>query len=393
MEITLLRGLQTAERLYLFQPLACKYWTAGNSVRLIVEALELIANEANKNSLNLPAITILLDQPNLLSQQEHSYLERSLVSACPENQRIVRISDQSAELDCLAEPTAALLIPFDPSGEVMQCAVSNPILNHSLTVNLTLHIIPHFAAFLNAPPTIYPCNVLQAVQSALADQDSRDIFENLMLVRQSGVVANIKKSVYPQYSHPKVLSYLRGLSGSRSVFIDCGSTDAREIESIISQCPGVFKYVHGFEPGSELKQFAIEDTSVSILPKAVLHQSGTFYLHGEGIGARVSSSRIGIDDLEIQAVSIDEVCQDPHLGTVSLIRMDIEGSEYDALMGARRTICLYKPALVVCLYHKPSDIVRIPLLVQSIHPHYDIYIGHHNPHCLYETVMYCVPHS
>lgn len=74
---------------------------------------------------------------------------------------------------------------------------------------------------------------------------------------------------------------------------------------------------------------------------------------------------------------------------VTFIKMDIEGSELKALMGAKETIRKYKPKLAICLYHKKEDILEIPLYVKELLPEYKLYIRHHcNKHG--ETVLYAM---
>ncbi|MDR1086700.1 MAG: FkbM family methyltransferase [Endomicrobium sp.] len=69
--------------------------------------------------------------------------------------------------------------------------------------------------------------------------------------------------------------------------------------------------------------------------------------------------------------------------------MDIEGAELDALVGAKDTIRKYKPRLAICIYHKPSDIIDIPLYILSLVPEYKLYIRHYSTY-KWETVLYCV---
>lgn len=70
--------------------------------------------------------------------------------------------------------------------------------------------------------------------------------------------------------------------------------------------------------------------------------------------------------------------------------MDIEGAEYEALLGSVNTIKKYRPALAICLYHKPEHLFKIPLLIKSWNLNYEFFIRFHGNN-LFETVLYCVP--
>lgn len=88
-------------------------------------------------------------------------------------------------------------------------------------------------------------------------------------------------------------------------------------------------------------------------------------------------------DEYIDAVSIDNKFSDKK---ISFIKMDIEGSEVEAIKGARKTIKKYKPKLAISVYHKKTDIYEIPLLIQEICPEYKFYLRHFSTH-LSETVL------
>ena len=74
--------------------------------------------------------------------------------------------------------------------------------------------------------------------------------------------------------------------------------------------------------------------------------------------------------------------------------MDIEGAEVGVLKGAKEIIKKYRPVLAICAYHKPSDLIDIPLLITSTVPDYHIflrkYIGQ-EPNTLNEFLYYAVP--
>ena len=70
--------------------------------------------------------------------------------------------------------------------------------------------------------------------------------------------------------------------------------------------------------------------------------------------------------------------------------MDIEGSEKEAILGAKSLISEYSPVLAICLYHKPQDIWELPLLINDINSNYNMYLRIYGSMGL-ELVLYCVP--
>ena len=88
----------------------------------------------------------------------------------------------------------------------------------------------------------------------------------------------------------------------------------------------------------------------------------------------------------IEAASIDQMCG---LEKVTFIKMDIEGSEREALKGAERVILRDKPRLAICVYHKWEDLYEIPMMVKRMAPEYRLYLRHHSDTAM-ETVLYAV---
>ena len=74
---------------------------------------------------------------------------------------------------------------------------------------------------------------------------------------------------------------------------------------------------------------------------------------------------------------------------VTFIKMDIEGAELKALIGAEQIIKAQKPKLAICVYHKPEHLWEIPLYLKSLVPEYKIFLRHHT-NLEYETVCYAV---
>ncbi len=78
----------------------------------------------------------------------------------------------------------------------------------------------------------------------------------------------------------------------------------------------------------------------------------------------------------INAVSIDGFLEKEGLAKIDFIKLDVEGAELKTMEGARNVITNYKPNLAISLYHLPSDILEIPILIKSLVPEYNIYLSH-----------------
>lgn len=102
-----------------------------------------------------------------------------------------------------------------------------------------------------------------------------------------------------------------------------------------------------------------------------------------GGGSRIEEA----GETRIDTISIDEVLKGE---ACDFIKMDIEGAELKALMGAKKTIKKYRPQLAICIYHKPEDYVEIPKYIKELFSGYKLYIRHYTNYDL-ETVLYAIP--
>lgn len=116
--------------------------------------------------------------------------------------------------------------------------------------------------------------------------------------------------------------------------------------------------------------------------------SGRLYLHGGGPGAVVNAQAGG---QPVDVISIDEYVAREALTQVDFIKMDIEGSESQALDGAIETLRRFRPKLAISLYHRPEDLTRIPLWVDNLDLGYRLHLDHYTIH-QEETVLYAIAH-
>jgi FkbM family methyltransferase len=176
------------------------------------------------------------------------------------------------------------------------------------------------------------------------------------------------------------------------VFVDCGAFTGDTIEVFTKARGGRFLQIVAVEP-DPVNCRALENRiagwgpsmtdRIRVEPFAVGAERGvlTFQVTGTA-GSSVGS---GSDTVEVRP--LDEL-----LAGVkpTYFKFDVEGAEHDALIGGSATIRANKPALAVCLYHRPDDIWDIPLLVRALVPEYSLHMRRYSDE-RWETVLYAVP--
>ena len=172
-----------------------------------------------------------------------------------------------------------------------------------------------------------------------------------------------------------------------SVFVDCGCFDGNDSIKFAQKCKdGIFSNIYAFEPNK--KNFEICRAALSEFPNVRLFQKAIGDKKGElKISDGNSDSRINSEFGECaNIVKLDDVING---NRVDFIKMDLEGYEEKALLGAEQTIREQKPILAVSIYHKRWDIFRIPQLILSFNKSYRLYLRHYGSSAA-ETVLYAV---
>ena len=91
----------------------------------------------------------------------------------------------------------------------------------------------------------------------------------------------------------------------------------------------------------------------------------SFLIHREG----------GTEVRGIPLTTIDKLVAELKLARVDFIKMDIEGAEPQAILGARGTIAKFHPRMALCTYHAPDHPQKVPKLVRAAWPGYTTECG------------------
>lgn len=181
------------------------------------------------------------------------------------------------------------------------------------------------------------------------------------------------------------------------VVVDCGAFDGDTLKSYLSTNPAPVSdgslFYYAFEPDStnygKLSRYIGSLPSdlkngIVALEKAVSDRLCTVTFDA---GKNTVSSINLAGTQTVDCVTIDSVLKGSRC---DLIKMDVEGSEKDALAGARETITKNKPILAICVYHKPRDFFDMILLARDIMPSYKLFMDKHREG-MSEVVFYALP--
>lgn len=91
------------------------------------------------------------------------------------------------------------------------------------------------------------------------------------------------------------------------------------------------------------------------------------------------TSVIGNQGESINVVTIDNFVKKHAVKKVSMIKMDIEGEEMKALLGAVETIKRDSPVLSIAIYHKPEDFFEIKPWIENNFSNYKLIVKKSNP--------------
>ena len=159
------------------------------------------------------------------------------------------------------------------------------------------------------------------------------------------------------------------------IFLDVGAFDGdSSLALYFAFSP---KTIYAFEP--EKNNFLILQKNSKLIKEAVIQpiQMGLSNISKtEYISSENTASRIEKTGQEIKITTINDFAINQKI-KVDLIKMDIEGEEKNAILGAKEIIKRDKPALAISIYHRPEDFFEIKSYLQELVPEYKFIIKKH----------------
>ncbi len=203
----------------------------------------------------------------------------------------------------------------------------------------------------------------------LEDEKSKESYINILNFKISGKTDYLfdchseKKEVYEK---------LIPLS-ENEIIADLGAYDGDTIREFLSATGGRYEKIYAFEP--DAKNFRKLTRKTEGMERLTLFNIGAWdkkeTLFFDIKGGR--NSHRSDSGTPIEFDSVDNLIRDK----ITLLKMDIEGAELQALNGAENTIRTHLPKLYVCAYHRNEDMFALPFKIRELSDKYRIYFRQH----------------
>jgi len=240
-------------------------------------------------------------------------------------------------------------------------------------------LLPHF---LWERPAYYAAHRQDIARArALFDSTGQQEFDRQMRLRMGDHAGQVIDPGVQYFPHD--LFRLR----DDEVFIDCGAYNGDTIADFRRITADRFAQIVAFEPDPKnfaaLQSAVKDDPRISVQPFATAARPQTLRFSMDTTGSHISAAGAYV----IEAIALDDA-----LGDLSptYIKFDIEGSEPDALEGARNTIARCRPKLAVCVYHAPHHLWSLPIQLSQMSPNSQLTLRTYNADGL-DCVCYCLP--
>lgn len=225
------------------------------------------------------------------------------------------------------------------------------------------------------------------VNKTLADEKSKKVFDLLLLYRKTNNRKYLKEAFddsHRQYFPTDDIF----LINDNEIFIDAGGYDGSTTIDFYNWSGNNYKKSYILEADETLFNVCKEKIKLRHIPNTEILNKAAYYKTGyvsfDASNFDTGSAMISDDGRKVETITIDEMLNGSE---ATYIKMDIEGGEMDALLGAKKTIHTFRPKLAISIYHWDDDLWKIPFYLMSEYPFYKFYIRHYTK-ITAETILY-----
>ena len=209
---------------------------------------------------------------------------------------------------------------------------------------------------------------IKAAYDLFEDERSRAVYASIINYRLSGKLSYLLST----YTEKEEMYTLLPCDIIKTV-VDAGAYNGDTAKEAESYFPHLEK-IYAIEPDRRnykklTKYSESSDTAIECINAAVwsVCETGTFLDSGNRNSSVSSTASYEHKENEVALISIDSLNLSP-----DYVKYDVEGAEYEALLGTLDTIRGARPAMLVSLYHRSRDIFTLPLFIAEMNLGYKL---------------------
>ena len=230
---------------------------------------------------------------------------------------------------------------------------------------------------------------LQKVKKLLADEQSRKVLEDIIAFKLTGDIKLLKSC---ETSTDEGWSLLN--LGKFETYVDLGAYNGDTVDKFLRLTNKEFAEIYALEPDNRSfnrmvrRNYALGRGIFHPVNAAAWCEDATLQFRQSGGRSSSTGSKYGRGRLvDVKAVKVDTLLEGK---IATLLKFDVEGSEREALDGARETIVKHRPKLKVSVYHRTEDLLELPLKIHEMYSGYKLYLRHHPYIPAWDVELYCV---
>ena len=217
---------------------------------------------------------------------------------------------------------------------------------------------------------------IENVFARLEDDASRICFENYVNYKLTGNISYLAKC---ESAPEEELTLLSGISGG--CYVDLGAYYGDTLTRYLTEFPCIKTAVavepehHSFAKLTACAEQLGRGSDIRCINALAGGKQGKELVsdsRGRGTRALANSNVALSKTREIDVVTVDSL----GLEDVCFIKFDVEGSESEAVEGARETILRSRPLMKIACYHRSEDVFAIAEKVLAVRDDYKIYMRH-----------------
>lgn len=215
-------------------------------------------------------------------------------------------------------------------------------------------------------------DAFQAAYELMADEPARACFADIVRFKITGKIDFLRAC---ESSKDEAFSGILR-PGHAEHFVDLGAYNGDTIRELLTYTQGRFASVTALEPDRRNFRKLAKYNEETLNGQAALVQAGAWSCDTALTFAAKAgrNSALAGQGVQTQMRAVDSVLDGR---PCTLLKLDVEGAEREALCGAAQTIARWKPRLNVACYHRNEDLFALPLQLHALCPDYRFYLRHH----------------